>query len=340
MLIGGFEDRNASDTVIAASKKLLEKCGVFDLKGCTLGLQARICNKRSPCPVLVFLYATLGLHRYNLLQGTKFQLSRVKKYVFSTGAAAASYYITLDAIDPAGSSSLQTFQTKVTEDSFGEFILTCNSARIRGETCNVYVGLNIGCRLPECPPENPFELYYLMKDSELQDNNDWIRLYLELAVATTDRNREASDFGLSNLEIVNVAIDAEGLYARNATFYIRYKDLYKARLGKADFDRFAIVRRIFDEDTGLFTLVGQNQSSDFIPKKRKIAANEEDTRCTGQSQSSEIIQCGRGFGVFKPLAENKRIKLNLTGLADQISSSQATCEDHEACKSADCELDG
>ncbi|KAG7578624.1 Protein MS5 [Arabidopsis thaliana x Arabidopsis arenosa] len=125
-----------------------------------------------------------------------------------------------------------------------------------------------------------------LKDSELQDNNDWIRLYLELVVATTDRNREASDFGLSNLEIVNVAIDAEGLYARNAIFYIRYKDLYKARLGKADFDRFAIVRRSYDEDTGLFTLVGQNQSSDFIPKKRKIAANEEETRCTGQSQSS------------------------------------------------------
>jgi len=104
-----------------------------------------------------------------------------------------------------------------------------------------------------------------MKDSELQANIDWIRLYLELAVATTDRNREASDFGLSNLEIVNVAVDAEGLLnARNAIFYIRYKDLYEARLGNADFDRIAIVRRIFDEDTGRFTLVGQNQSSNII----------------------------------------------------------------------------
>ncbi|CAD5324080.1 unnamed protein product [Arabidopsis thaliana] len=266
MLIGGFEDKDAADIIIPASEKLLEKCGVFDLKGYTLGLQARTCNKWSPCPFLVLLYATLGLHRYNLLQGTKFQLNRVKKYVFSTGAAA-SYYITLDAMEPAAdsSSSLQTFQTEVTEDSFGKFILTCNIARIRGEPSNVYTGLNIGCRLPECPPENPFEIYYLMKDSELQENNDWIRLYLELAVATTDRNREASDFGLSNLEIVNVAVDAEGLLnAKNAIFYIRYKDLYEARLGNADFDRIAIVRRIFDEDTGRFTLVGQNQSSDII----------------------------------------------------------------------------
>lgn len=175
-----------------------------------------------------------------------------------------------------------------------------------------------------------------MKDSELQDN-DWIRIYLELAVATTDRNREASDFGLSNLEIVDVAIDAndeEGLNARNATFYIRYKDLYKARLGK-DFDRIAIVRRSFDEDTGCFSLVGQNQSSDIIPKKRKIA--NEDTGCfslKGQNQSSEIIQFGQGYGVYKPFAENKRIKLNLTGLPNQISSPLATCEDHEDCESS------
>jgi len=70
----------------------------------------------------------------SFLQGTKFQLNRVKKYVFSTGAAA-SYYITLDAMEPAAdsSSSLQTFQTEVTEDSFGKFILTCNIARIRGK---------------------------------------------------------------------------------------------------------------------------------------------------------------------------------------------------------------
>jgi len=72
--------------------------------------------------------------QFSFLQGTKFQLNRVKKYVFSTGAAA-SYYITLDAMEPAAdsSSSLQTFQTEVTEDSFGKFILTCNIARIRGK---------------------------------------------------------------------------------------------------------------------------------------------------------------------------------------------------------------
>lgn len=147
---------------------------MFDLKGCTLGLQERICNNRFPCPVLVFLYATMGLHRYNFLQvktlsppqidfadnslyllcyiqflssflqGTKFQLSRLKKYIFSTGAAAATYYITLDAMDPAvGGSSLQTFQTQVSEECFGKFILTCDIARIRGKYIYIVVAFKL-----------------------------------------------------------------------------------------------------------------------------------------------------------------------------------------------------
>lgn len=54
------------------------------------------------------------------------------------GTAARSYYMTLDAIDTAAagsSSSLQTFQTKVSEEACGLFILLCDIARIRGKTC-------------------------------------------------------------------------------------------------------------------------------------------------------------------------------------------------------------
>ncbi|ESQ31462.1 hypothetical protein EUTSA_v10004573mg [Eutrema salsugineum] len=313
-MISEFRDAKSYSDALDASRKRLEKCGMFDLKGCdnTLGLQERICNKWSPCPGKVLLYAKMGLHRYNLLQGTKFQLIRVKKYILSIGSPVGSYYITLYAI--AAGSSLQTFQTRVSEEEGGKFILTCKIARIQGETSHSKRVMYMGTSLPEWPPENPFEKCYLVKESELQDN-DWIRLYLELAVATTT----GRDCGLSNkLEIVKVAID-DALNAKNAIIYIRYNDLYKAELGK-DSDRIAIVRRSFDEDTGCFMLVGQTQSSEIIPKNPSLVVANEDTGCLSLKGQNQFI---KGF------AENKRIKLNPTGLANQISSSLATCEDHQ-----------
>lgn len=63
-----------------------------------------------------------------------------------------------------------------------------------------------------------------VNESELKDNKDWIRLYVELAVVTTDRERKAIDLGLPTLEIVDVAVDAkddegEGpLDAKNAIY--------------------------------------------------------------------------------------------------------------------------
>ncbi|XP_019097393.1 PREDICTED: UPF0725 protein At3g25080-like [Camelina sativa] len=282
------------------------------------------CDEQSPCPPVVFLYAKMSLHRYNFVKGTQFELIGVQKYVKTSSSAAASYYITLDATDPA-TGSLQTFQNIVSEISFGRFMLSCNIARIKGEPRDGRGFLRrpdirgLGgprdgkeflrrpdMSLPKCPSENPFETYYLVKESELQENS-WIRLYLELAVAKTDRHCKAKGAGLSDLEIVDVAIDAandeEGLYANNALFYIRYRDLYKATLGEP-LDRIAIVRRSFDKPTGGFRLVGHAMSSDVIPNHRKIA-NEEDTGCSSfKGQSTE--------------------------LPTQISSPLGASEDHEA----------
>lgn len=131
--------------------------------------------------------------------------------------------------------------------------------------------------------------------SELQDNDDWIRLYLELAVAINEPRH-----GVFNLEIVKVATDVdEGINAKNATFYIRYNDLSKAE----DSDCIAIVRRSFDEDTECFILTGKrHQSSELISKKRK------------------------NVGEDKLSAENKKIN---TGLGNQISPP-AIHEDDEA----------
>ncbi|XP_010454406.1 PREDICTED: UPF0725 protein At3g25080 isoform X2 [Camelina sativa] len=275
------------------SVDLLRNSEIFDLKSGRYGYMLKFCDQESPCPPVVLLYAKMSLHRYNFVKGTKFELIGVQKYVQTTGSAAASYYITLDAIDHAtATGSLQTFQNVVSEISFGRFMLSCNIARIKGEPRDGKGFLTMpDMTLPTCPPENPFQTYYLLKESELQENS-WIRLYLELAVAKTDRHCKAKGAGLSNLEIVDVAIDAanneEGLYANNALFYIRYRDLYKANLGEP-LDRIAIVRRSFDKPTGCFCLVGQSLSSDVIPNNRMIA-NEEDTGCSsfmGQIQSPQ-----------------------------------------------------
>ncbi|CAL9231090.1 unnamed protein product [Arabidopsis halleri] len=301
-------NQRARDHAAESSRKLVKECGgAYDLKASTHGYMVQVCNQRFPCPALVFFYAKMGLHRYNFVQGTKFELSRVKKYVMSTGSAASSYYITLDAIDPAAAAAaagaLVTFQTKVSEHSFRKFILDCHIAKVRGETRDGKGFLMIDHSFPKCPLENPFETYYLVrtmisflhtitmlhmfffshlqvKESELQENA-WVLLYLQLAVATTHRYREAKDFGLPNLEILDVAIDDEqGLYAKNAVFYIRYKDyLYKSNLAQ-DLDRIAIVRRCFDKATGCFSLVGQNLSSHVvIPNMPKIAY-EDTTGCS------------------------------------------------------------
>ncbi|KAL0719808.1 hypothetical protein Bca4012_069132 [Brassica carinata] len=287
---GGFAE-------MLATRKLVEKHGVFDMKGSVYGYGKTKCTKDHPCPRLVTLYAKMGLHRYNLLKGTKFQLKHVEKYIVTTGSAAPSYYMTSVAIDDTagggGSSSLQTFQTQVSQESYGKFILTCDIARIRGETMDDKESMIIDIDLPEWPAENPFEKYCLVK-SELQDNDDWIRLYLELAIAINEPRH-----GVFNLEIVKVATDVdEWINAKNATFYIRYSDLSKAE----DSDCIAIVRRSFDKDTGCFILTGKrHQSSELISKKRK------------------------NVGEDKLSAENKKIN---TGLGNQISPP-ATHEDDE-----------
>lgn len=105
-----------------------------------------------------------------------------------------------------------------------------------------------------------------LKESEIRDN-DWIRLYLELAVATT--NRHHIKLGLTNLKILKVAMEPsnEGLDAFDAIFYIRYKD-------SCNVDCVAIVRRMLDEHSGTLGLVGRTHSSQTIEPSNGSAAME------------------------------------------------------------------
>ncbi|EOA18325.1 hypothetical protein CARUB_v10006844mg, partial [Capsella rubella] len=104
-----------------------------------------------------------------------------------------------------------------------------------------------------------------VKESELEQN-DWIRLYLELAVAATHKNT-GRNHDLSNLKILKVAIETpedleppnEGsLSAITALVYIRYEDSCESRVGK-DVDRIAIVKRTYSEHHGSFVLEGWNK---------------------------------------------------------------------------------
>lgn len=100
----------------------------------------------------------------------------------------------------------------------------------------------------------------LFAAQEIGGENDWIRLYLELAIATTTHRSYRKYYG---------TCEWGGLNAKNAVFYIRYKDSCEARVGK-DVDRIAIVRRAFNDRTGCFSLAGQNLSAEeIIPKKDK-----------------------------------------------------------------------
>ncbi|EFH56019.1 hypothetical protein ARALYDRAFT_345650 [Arabidopsis lyrata subsp. lyrata] len=211
----------------------------------------------------------MGLHRYNLLKGENYQFVCVQKYHYRLILAPSTYFITVVATDPS-TSLPQTFHIRIEEDRHAAFILKCNISRIQGEFNKFDGGLCYPGNMPEWPTEDPFDngkRFYVLNDSELQDN-EWIRLYLELAV--TKHLSTQMDPDLSELKIVNAAIDIqvlnEGLNAINATVYISYKDSCEARVGK-DVDRIAIVRRNFDERTGCFTLMGMHQSSETIPKK-------------------------------------------------------------------------
>ncbi|CAA7040112.1 unnamed protein product [Microthlaspi erraticum] len=273
-------------------EEVVRKSEGFDVGGLTApdlcrGLMEYICSNDTCCRI-VLLYARMGLHRYNLLQGKNLELISVTKYNQTTFSAACGYYITLEAMDPATNSPL-TFQTRVQELQSGKLVLLCAIARPLGGTnlgdikrSSDYKPVKnffLSNTIPQWPPEDPFEnskRCRVLEKSEVQENDDWIRLYLELAVATTIRN-SVKNHDLSKLKIVKVAVDTstqdveEGLKNSKhfVIVYIRYKDpCVDALLGNHVVDRLAIVRRTFNEQHGTFSLVGQILTRDIIPKQK------------------------------------------------------------------------
>ncbi|ESQ46853.1 hypothetical protein EUTSA_v10027954mg [Eutrema salsugineum] len=170
--------------------------------------------------------------------------------------------------------------------------------------------------MPKLLPQNPFQnteqRFYVLKKSEVQDN-DWIRLYVELAVATTKRNSmDIPD--LSNLEILEVAVESIqdwpsvglGNVFCDAIFYIRYKDGCNV---DRNVDRIAMVRRICDERKGCLSLLGR------IKRKK-------DTKLS-QSSETVLVKKAKNLRLSSPRRTQRRPKpLPCLGSARPLHKTQ------------------
>ncbi|XP_019096667.1 PREDICTED: UPF0725 protein At1g19060-like [Camelina sativa] len=202
-----------------------------------------------------------------MLEGTNFKLEAVTKFN-KLQNFVSPYYITLLAQDLV-SGSHQTFQVLVDEKGVGRLDMIVEIARPKGVTtkeppipCDSF---SVGDKLPEWPSPDSFndtKRFYLVKESELQ-NNDWIYLYLELVLCAIDRVG-ISDSDLSKLRIVKAVIETkedmmppnERLKAKTAVVYITFKGMTNAQVAGEHDERKAMVRRIFNEDTGRLSLRG------------------------------------------------------------------------------------
>ncbi|CAF2107709.1 hypothetical protein Bca4012_093710 [Brassica carinata] len=228
---------------------------------------------------LVNLYAKLGLHRYNWLEGTNFELDSIMK--FNMRGAASPYYITLVACLPS-SGLQQIFQVLVEEERLGILDLTCPISRPQGTESSkkestpflrphsepvsaTHQDRLLGWTKSVIPwPSSEIgfsdtKRFYMLNESELQC--DWISLYVELAICTSHRWFKARDLSNFELEIVQVAIESlhdkepPSLKSKAAVIYIAYKDLAKARTGEP-YHYQVVVRRVINEATGTLSIQG------------------------------------------------------------------------------------
>ncbi|CAF2260782.1 unnamed protein product [Brassica rapa] len=228
---------------------------------------------------LVKLYAKLGLHRYNWLEGTNFELDSLMQ--FNMRSAASPYYMTLVARLPS-SGLQQIFQVLVEEERLGILDLTCPISRPQGtETSKKEstpflrphsepVSTNYQDRLlgwtrnkSAIPWPSAFsdtkQRFYMLNESELQC--DWISLYVKLAICTSHRKTTAEELNNFELEIVQVAIESlddkepPSLKSKAAVIYVAYKNLAKARTGE-HYHYQAVVRRVIDQTMGTLSIQG------------------------------------------------------------------------------------
>ncbi|CAF1788736.1 BnaCnng67390D [Brassica napus] len=214
-----------------------------------------------PYRPLVKRYAKLGLHRYNIKEGTNFELDALIKFNMRS-VGACSFLITLAARDTVAGRPMQIFQVRVDENRYGLLDATCTTARIKGESTDGFCLPQPVYGFPGWPSDDGVfdasERFCSVEISKLR-SNPWIRLYLELTVYTKDRRISDASIYLSKLEIVKVVIetiyDEPPLKAKSSVLYIVFKGLARSGFGE-QLERKAIIKSVFDEQTGSLSLMG------------------------------------------------------------------------------------
>ncbi|KAL1208438.1 putative UPF0725 protein [Cardamine amara subsp. amara] len=105
---------------------------VSGLVGIT-GLLSYNCQRSRfyPDSTMIKQYAELGLHRYNMLEGTSFELSSLLKFNMLQNLVS-SYYITLLAHDQEASPlQKKTFQVRVDEKKYGSLDVVVSVGRLK-----------------------------------------------------------------------------------------------------------------------------------------------------------------------------------------------------------------
>ncbi|KAG2245272.1 hypothetical protein Bca52824_092872 [Brassica carinata] len=184
--------------------------------------------------------AKLGLHCYNIDNGTNLQFRSVEK-VNAEAVSFVNYYITLEAVDPDNNNSPVAFQTCVWDSS------TKNKERLRlitkqymqdqASKCSPWLWDRYAvdefytCRMPDWLQDDaltgPNKLqFHEVKDSELQDN-EWLNLYAEIALSSERPSYMETDLPLEVKKVVvRTKEDLEPsmkLKSSNAIFYMTFK---------------------------------------------------------------------------------------------------------------------
>lgn len=228
---------------------------------------------------LVYRYAELGIHRYNLLEGTDWELFSLKSFNKGMNPCAAPYFLTMEAFDPV-SWQLQPFQALVCEKALGVLDISVDIARPRGleepsPLCKQ--GCELSLPLPPWPSSTDTQHFYMLEEHELR-NTPWVRLYMDLVHCTSSRCMSKSR--LSDFHILQVTIgsldDAEPprINSTNAVVYIIYRDLVKFRGGKPSELR-AIIRRVYDESTRSLSIQGKHWNPSEKKEKKREKKNKK-----------------------------------------------------------------
>ncbi|KAG2265462.1 hypothetical protein Bca4012_077178 [Brassica carinata] len=237
--------------------------------------------KSYPHPVMVNLYAKVGLHRYNMFKETNFQLDSLVKFNMLQHCLS-SFYITLLAHDPALHPLEKTFQVKVGEQKIHCLHIICTISRVKDEGDLFCTIKPFVAHFHDAAKEDG-KRFYLVKESEWQAN-DWIPMYLELVICADARLVAKRDV-VSKLEILEVAIETgiedveppnERLKATRANVYIKFKGLANVCSPRMIFEigehveRKAVVRRVLDK-YGYLTISGKFCGGRSTQKQPSVA---------------------------------------------------------------------